>query len=354
MAHDCLLICVLSLFEKFFSLFKRLLFEVSSTFTCMNKQINFIFVFVICFSSSSIGQVIEKEKDLRKITIDTTLMGWKIGGMFNLTFSQVSLSNWVAGGQNSVSANLLFNLFARYNKNRISLENNLDFGYGTLKQSSAKWRKTDDKIDFSSKLGYLIHNNSFFATLVNFKTQMMPGYNYPNDSVKISDFMSPAYLIFATGYDFRKKDIFSSFIAPITGKATVVNDQLLANSGAFGVEAAVVDTAGNIIKKGKRSRVEFGGYIKTVLNIKITENINLNSKIELFSNYLKNPQNIDVYWENLIGMKINKYLAVSINTVLIYDDDVKIEIKDKAGNIIGKGPRTQFKEVFGLGFSYKF
>lgn len=320
----------------------------------MNKQISFIFVLVICFSLPSISQVVEKEKDLRKINIDSTLMGWKSGGMFNFTFSQVSLTNWAAGGENSVSANMLFNLFAKYNKNRISLENNLDFGYGILKQSSAKSRKTDDKIDFSSKLGYLIRNNSFFAALVNFKTQSMPGYNYPNDSVKISNFMSPAYLLFASGYDFKKKDIFSCFIAPVTGKVTFVNDELLANSGAFGVEAAVVDTAGNIIKKGNRSRIEFGGYIKTVLNIKLAENINLNSKLELFSNYFKNPQNIDIYWENLIGMKINKYLAVSINTVLIYDDDVKIEIKDKAGNITGKGPRTQFKEVVGLGFSYKF
>lgn len=319
----------------------------------MNKLIIILLLLLISLSSI-VGQVVEKEKDLRKISIDSTLMGWKSGGMFNFTFSQVSLTNWAAGGENSVSTNMLFNLFAKYNKNRISLENNLDFGYGILKQSSAKSRKTDDKIDFSSKLGYLIRNNSFFAALVNFKTQLMPGYNYPNDSVKISNFMSPAYLLFATGYDFKRKNVFSCFVAPITGKVTFVNDINLANSGAFGVDAAVIDTAGNIIKKGKRSRIEFGGYVKTVLNIKLTENINLSSKIELFSNFFKNPQNIDVYWENLIGMKINKYLAVSINTVLIYDDDVMIEIKDKSGNITGKGPRTQFKEVIGLGFSYKF
>jgi hypothetical protein len=306
------------------------------------------------FSSVVLGQVVEKEKDLRKISIDSSLIGWKKGGMFNLTFSQVSLTNWAAGGEKLVSANVLFNLFAKYNKKRLSFENNLDFGFGLLKQSSAKSRKTDDKIDFSSKFGYLIRNNSFFAALLNFKTQSMPGYNYPNDSVKISNFMSPAYLLFATGYDFKKKDIFSCFLAPVTGKVTFVNDQTLANSGAFGVEPAVFDSIGNIIKKGKKSRIEFGGYIKTVLNIKIAENINLNSKLELFSNYFKNPQNIDVYWENLIGMKINKYLAVSINTVLIYDDDIMITIKDKAGNITGQGPRTQFKEVVGLGFSYKF
>ncbi|GAB4451993.1 MAG: DUF3078 domain-containing protein [Bacteroidales bacterium] len=316
----------------------------------------FILILLTSFFISfiSLGQVVEKEKDLRKISIDSTLIGWKKGGMFNFTFSQVSLKHWAAGGENSVSANMLFNLFAKYNKKRLSFENYLDFGYGLLKQSSAKSRKTDDKIDFSSKVGYLIRNTSFFAALFNFKTQSMPGYNYPNDSVKISNFMSPAYILFATGFDFKKKDIFSCFFAPATGKLTYVSDPTLANSGAFGVDAAVLDTAGNIIKKGKHSRIEFGGYLKAVLNVKLFENVTLNSKLELFSNYFKKPQNIDVYWENLIGMKINKFLAVSINTVLIYDDDIMITIKDKAGNITGQGPRTQFKEVVGLGFSYKF
>lgn len=332
---------------------KRIIFDFSNVIYMIRYFTSFLVVFLF-FNNILLSQVVEKEKDLRKINIDSTLIGWKKGGMFNFTFSQVSLTHWAAGGENSVSANMLFNLFAKYNKKRLSFENYFDFGYGLLKQSSAKSKKTDDKIDFSSKLGYLIRKNAFFAALLNFKTQSMPGYDYPNDSVKISNFMSPAYLLFAMGLDFKKKDVFSCFLAPATGKLTYVSDPTLANNGAFGVDAAILDTAGNIIKKGKHSRIEFGGYLKTVFNIKVAENINFNSKLELFSNYFKKPQNIDVYWENLIGMKINKYLAVSINTVLIYDDDIMITIKDKAGNITGQGPRTQFKEVVGLGFSYKF
>lgn len=110
----------------------------------------------------------------------------------------------------------------------------------------------------------------------------------------------------------------------------------------------------DIITKGKRSRYEFDGYIKTTLNLKVAKNVNLNTKLKLFSNYFKNPQNVDVYWETLIGMKIIKYLAATINTVLVYDDDVKIVVKDKHDNVIGTGPRIQFKEVVGIGFSYKF
>lgn len=311
-------------------------------------------IFLLFNNTITFSQVVEKEKELRAVAIDSSIIGWKTGGLINMTFSQVSLTNWAAGGENSVSANGLFNIFAKYNKKRYSFENTLDLGYGFLKQAKLTSRKTDDKIDFSSKFGYLIKNKSYFASLVNFKTQFMPGYNYPNDSVKISNFLSPAYLIFATGYDFKKKNIFSCFIAPLTGKATFINDQNLANSGAFGVEPALYDELGNILKKGKRSRYEIGGFIKTIFNWEFMKNGVLNSKIELFTNYFNKPQNIDIYWENIIGIKINKLFAISINTVVIYDDDVLIVVKDKAGNVTGKGPRVQFKEVIGIGFSYKF
>lgn len=312
-----------------------------------------IFCFFIITFTDLFSQITEKEKELRNIGFDTTNMGWKTGGMFNLTFSQLSLTNWATGGENSYSGNILLNLFAKYNKKYLSLENYFDFGYGLMKQSSSKYRKTDDKIDFSSKLGYMLQKKSFFTVLLNFKTQTMPGYNYPNDTVKISDFLSPAYLVFASGFDY-KTDVFSLFIAPITSKITIVNSPYLANLGSFGVDAAQYDNNGTLIKKGKHSRVEYGGYIKSMFTFKHKEFITMSSKIELFSNYFKNPENIDIYWENLINIKLSKYLAFSLNTIMIYDDDIDITIKDKSGAITGKGPRLQFKEVVGIGFSYKF
>ncbi|MCX7861427.1 MAG: DUF3078 domain-containing protein [Bacteroidales bacterium] len=310
----------------------------------------FLFVLLI---PHAYCQITEKEKELRKLSIDTTLLGWKSGGILNFTLSQVSLVNWAAGGNNSYAGSVLFNAFIKYNSTRFSMENVFDFGLGMQKQASLKYRKTDDKIDFSSKYGYLLKNKIYVAVLVNFKTQSMPGYNYPNDSVMISDFMSPAYLLFASGIDWKPKEYLSVFLAPLTGKTTFVNNQNLANAGAFGVEPAVYEQ-GVLVKKGKTFRAEFGGYLKTSIQRKFKETYTLHSKLELFSNYFKNPQNIDVYWELLLGIKLSKYLAFSVNTILIYDDDVKVEIKDKQGNITGKGPRMQFKEIIGIGFSYKF
>ncbi|MBI5218822.1 MAG: hypothetical protein HY958_07825 [Bacteroidia bacterium] len=73
------------------------------------------------------------------------------------------------------------------------------------------------------------------------------------------------------------------------------------------------------------------------------------------TNYLDHPENIDVNWEVLIAMKLGKYLTATISTTLIYDDNTKIQIDDNEDGIIeAEGPRVQFKEIFGLGFSYKF
>ena len=55
--------------------------------------------------------------------------------------------------------------------------------------------KNDDKIDFTSKYGYKTSKNWNIASLVNFKSQFTKGYNYPNDSTVISNFLAPAYIL---------------------------------------------------------------------------------------------------------------------------------------------------------------
>jgi hypothetical protein len=231
----------------------------------------------------------------------------------------------------------------------------LDIGYGILKEGKdVAIRKTDDKIDILSKYGRRAFTNTYYAVLLNFKTQMAPGYNYPNDSVKISTLLAPAYILAAAGLDYKPNDYFGAFLAPLTGKMTMVNEQELADAGAFGVTPATYDNAGNIVRHGKKTRSEFGGYGRVIyskndFDNEFLRNVSFTTKFDLFSNYLHNPQNIDVSWETQIAFKVNKYIAVNFNTQLLYDDDVKIV--DSNGDV---GPRTQFKEILGVGFAYKF
>jgi len=300
-------------------------------------------LFISLFSSA---------QELKK---DTTY--WKRGGLFSLSFSQVSLSNWAAGGENSIAGNSLFSLFYNYKRDKISWDNNMEFSYGLLRSGKNDVIKSDDRIDLTSKLGRKGGEKWYYSLLGNFKSQFAPGYNFPNDSVIVSKFMAPGYLLLAAGIDFKEEDLLSFFVSPLTGKFTFVTYQPLANAGAYGVEPATYDSAGNIITPGENFRKELGAYASIKYRYKILPGIDFNTKVELFSNYLHNPQNIDVNWDALLAMKIHKFLTASISTTLIYDDDIDIPTYETIGGVktvVGLGPKTQFKEVLGLGLSFKF
>ncbi|MBL0073059.1 MAG: DUF3078 domain-containing protein [Bacteroidetes bacterium] len=295
-------------------------------------------------SSSSMAQ--------ETAAVDTS---WKTGGIIGLNFTQVSLSNWAAGGQNSISCIALFNYYANYNKGKNIWDNSIDLGYGLTQNGDADPIKSEDKIDLATKYGRYAFKHWYYSALLGFKSQFTPGYNYPDDSTKISNFMAPAYITLALGMDYKPNDNFSVMIAPVTGRIIFVNDEDLADAGAFGVDPAEYNELFEKVKDGEKMRTEFGASIRALYKKDIIENVNLQTKLELFSNYLEDPQNIDVNWEVLISMKVNKYITATLATQLIYDDNTIIAVDNNSDGIIDEaGPRTQFKEVLGVGFSYKF
>jgi len=279
---------------------------------------------------------------------DTT---WKSVGVVSATFGQVNLSNWAGGGFNSITAAGNINLFANYKKGKGSWDNNIILAYGLLKQGEGDVAKTDDRIDFSSKYGM---ESSWspkwnYSLLGNFRTQFTEGLDASGN--RISDLMAPAYVLAALGMDFKPSDRFSLFLSPVTAKFTYVGDAFLAAAGAYGVEAGtfLVNAQGETVvdKKGSSSRSEFGGFLKAAYNQDVMENVNFVSRIDLFSNY-EDPQYIDMNWDSMVSMKVNDYITTSLGVTILYDHDVKITQDDGIGR-----RRTQFREVFGVGFAYK-
>jgi hypothetical protein len=305
----------------------------------MKKFVFLIFALCIFFQFSN-AQVTEAEEKLRTQSADS-VEGWKKGMTLFLNFSQTSLTNWAAGGVGSYSINGMASFFGNYHKGNSIWDNTLDIGYGFLKQKDEDFQKTDDKFDLFSKYGQHAFKSWYYSALLNFRTQMSNGYNYPDDSL-ISAFLAPAYLLGAIGLDYKPSDVFTAFIAPVTAKFTVVNNQVLADAGAFGVDP------------GKNVRGEFGGYVRIAFKKDLAENINLTTKADFFSNYLHNPQNIDVNWEVLLAMKITKYIAVSFSTQLLYDDDIAVLKEQDDGTTIPVKSLTQFKEILGIGITAKF
>lgn len=277
---------------------------------------------------------------------------WILKSLFGVNGTQTSFVNWAAGGRNNVSVLGFIDATANYKKNNLKWQNDFKFALGGLRyiDSTGKkdgLQKTDDKIDLSSTFGYEFKKTWFYTATAGFRTQSLDGFNFPNDSVRISAFMAPAYINMSLGIEFAPKESFNMYLSPIAGKITIVNDQVLANAGAFGVEKAILNTDGSVLTSGKRIRCEFGAYFRLKFQKEIFKNIEMKTRVELFSNYLNNPENIDVNAENIFTFKVNKWFSASLQWNLIYDDD--ISIRDANGN---SGPRTQFKSVLGLGISY--
>lgn len=274
---------------------------------------------------------------------DSIKKNWDLKGMVSLNVSQVSFKNWSAGGINSISYNSFLNLQANYKKDNLSWENNLDLAYGILDQEGQNSIKSDDKIDFSSKFGRKASDKWLYTGLLGFRTQFAPGYAKPTDTEIISNFLSPGYLVISLGMDYQPNDKFTFFFSPVTGKMTFVMDQFLSDKGAFGVDP------------GKNSKSEFGGFFKAAFKSEIFENVTLQTKLDLFSNYLDKPKNWDVNWDTQILLKINKYISGNIFTQLVYDEDILFDVDTTGDGIADKQmPKVQFKQLIGLGFSYKF
>ena len=284
----------------------------------------------------------ETAKKIKNGEKDTTGRLWKKGATFGLMFNQGSLTNWAAGGD-KLSLSLLgtLNVFANYKKDRHSWDNNLDLAYGYVNTTSLGTRKNDDRIDLTSKYGYEIGKNWYLSGLFNLRTQFTDGYLYPADTTPelVSRFFAPAYIVLSPGIDYMPNKEFSLFMSPITARWVVVMDDSLSARGAYGVDT------------GKHVKSEFGAFVTATWNKEIIKNVTYKTKLELFSNYKKNPQNIDVFWTNMITMKVNKWLSANVSVDMIYDDDVKEFENTKTGVM---GPRLQVKQVLGIGLTAKF
>ena len=319
-----------------------------------------ILLLIVILSGSISAQEMQKvakvkPEVLTDVPADTSGKHWLIQGNGSLQFSQASFTNWASGGQNSLGLVAWVNFKANYKKGKHVWGNTVDLGYGFNilgKGNDAQFNKTNDKIEITTAYGYELHSSKkwYLTFLANFRSQFTAGYNYPDDSTEISTFMAPGYLIAGAGITYAPAKWFYLYVSPSSGRFTFVTDQRLADSGAYGVERSYSDSA--FFHHGKTMRGEFGPYIRADLNADLAKNINLSSTLELFTDYLHQFGNIDVNWSVLLSLKVNKWLAASVQTQLIYDNDIDI-VTDPVKQPEG-GPRTQFKELLGIGLTYKF
>ncbi|MGV3657177.1 MAG: DUF3078 domain-containing protein [Chitinophagaceae bacterium] len=281
----------------------------------------------------------ESTRAIKKTDKDTVELAWKRGGLFSVNLSQGTLRNWAAGGDEfALSINSILSLYAFYKEGRRSWDNTFDFNFGYVNTTSLGARKNDDRIDFLSKYGYGLTEKLNLATLFNFRSQLLKGYNYPDDTTRIltSDFLSPANILLSLGLDYKPNQAFSLFFSPVTARLIVVSDDSLAAKGSYGMEP------------GNNSKTEFGAFATANYIKEFNKIVSFKSRLDLFSNYRNKPKNIDLFWTNLLSVKLNKALSVSWNVDLIYDDDVRIFGEN------ANAPATQLKSIVGAGLMLNF
>lgn len=270
---------------------------------------------------------------------------WTTGGITSLTFSQVSLSNWAAGGENSATLNGLFSVYADKMEGRTSWQNTLEMAYGLLKQGQGAVVKSEDRLSFATRYGYQLKPDSKwnFTVFADFRSQFVEGFAADDPDSVISRFLAPAYITVGSGLTFDSGTGFTFGYTPATGKITLVTDEdIVGETGAYGVEA------------GKTARIELGSFLRLAYMKDVMKNVNLNTSLELFTNYESETfGNIDVNWQTTILMQVNDYLSANFFAHLLYDDDIKTERIENGVSRIG-GAQTQFKNVFGAGLVYKF
>jgi hypothetical protein len=300
---------------------------------------------------------------------------WTKSLMTSLNFAQTMLKNWAAGGSNNYTLTSYIDANANYAKEKMLWNNRLQVDYGFLYSADKPiLQKVKDRIYFESKWGYEtpIQHLSYSANF-DFKTQIDNNYTYGTPTgadPTVADWkaarelksglLSPAYSTLGLGLLWTPKPWFSLNVSPLTGGFVIVKDPLLRKAygmelpGLSAADQGIYDAAvaaKDVAKAGafyRSSRFEFGAQVKADLNFTINDNLKYSTQLVLFSNYLHNPQNIRVNWDEKLFWKLAKFFTLTFSTNLIYDDTVLIT-NDAHPN----GYRTvQFKEFFELGFSY--
>lgn len=273
---------------------------------------------------------------------DTTSF-WKKGGNIGLNITQVALSNWAGGGQNTIGITGLTNIFANYAEGKTTWDNSIELGYGMTKLAKQEFRKSDDRILFTSKFGHKAGEQFLYSALLDFRSQFDKGYKYNKNAAGdgdtaliISNLLAPAFVNVGVGMTYKPADYIEILVSPLSNRIILVMDDALSKQGAFGVDP------------GKNIKSELGAALNIFFKKEILTNVTLQSRLNTFGAYEYLPSLV-VTWESLLNMKVNDYITASFAADVFYDERVTVNRDDGTS-----GPATQFRNVLSIGFGYKF
>jgi hypothetical protein len=294
-----------------------------------------------------------QEENLRNVALSKIRpQYWKFKSDISYLLSQGIISNWASGGENNISSVLDITGALNYNNKTTKVNSATTARFALGFQASGRpfdIRKNLDILEINSKINHKAFGKFDLSGLFQFKSQFLPGYNYPNDTtaVRVSKFFNPATFIFGYGLEYKPDKNTSISFSPVSYKGTFVPDTSI-NQTKFGIDA------------DKRSKNELGAYLTINSKLSLFHKVDMTNRIQLFSNFLSNPQNIDVDWEVIATTSLNWFTDMRLNVHVVYDDNTLLPVYDRGEPVLGpdgkqkKAPMVQFKELLGLSFVFRF
>lgn len=305
------------------------------------------------YVDSRVNVTTVQEENLRKVALSKIRPEyWKFRSDISYLLSQGVISNWAKGGENNISSVLDVNGALNYNNKATKVNSATTARFALGFQASGRTfdiRKNLDILEINSKVNHKAFGKFDLSGLFQFKSQFLPGYNYPNDTtrIKVSKFFNPATFIFGYGLEYKPDKNTSISFSPVSYKGTFVPDTSI-NQTKFGIAA------------DKRSKNELGAYLTINSKVTLFDKVNMSNRIQLFSNFLSKPQNVDVDWEVIATTSLNWFTDLRLNVHLIYDDNTLLPVYDHGEPVLGidgkqkKAPMVQFKELLGVSFVFRF
>ena len=291
---------------------------------------------------------------------------WTNSLMTQLNLAQTSYTNWAKGGNNNVAFTSFINGIANYDKDKFIWKNELKIDYGFMYSSDKPiMQKSKDRMLLESTAGYKATKTLSYAAKFTFLNQFSRGYTYGTPAVENpshrdwkdarvlkSGFFAPAIATLGLGIDWVPNNWLTVNFSPLTGGANIVAIEELRHAYGMKVKDKYKAIAENE-REGfmyRPVRFELGAQLTADAKVKVNDNFEAGTHLILFSNYLKNPQNLRVNWDNTIMWKLAKYFTLTITTNLIYDDTVLIVDEDHP-----EGHKAvQLLEGLMFGFTYTF
>jgi hypothetical protein len=259
---------------------------------------------------------------------------WNSSLVGKLSGSQAAYRNWQEGGLSTLALiSSVDGKFVRGGEHWIQTYE-LRLAFGIVQQDTLEVRKSDDLIRLGAGLQYL--GDGFLRTFrptisTALRTQFAAGFNYDEDPfdegrdlpVKTSEFFAPAVLTQSLGLTYEPEPWIATRLG-IAGKETIVRE----------VDLRVLYD----LDPDQLVRAEGGIESETTVDRELFTNVRYQSRLNLFKSLTLLSEPLDVLWENVITMRVNSWLNVGLEYVMLYDAN--------------RSEDVQIKEVLSVGVSF--